>query len=44
LASICILLLLVGFAAPYLPPVAALVASSKIAGYFYSINILYYLL
>jgi hypothetical protein len=44
LAEIAILLLLVGFSAPYLPDVAKLVADSRIAGYFYSINILHYLL
>jgi uncharacterized membrane protein required for colicin V production len=44
LAETAILLLLVGFAAPYLPALAELVAQSRIAGFFYSFNVLQYLL
>ena len=44
LIQISILLLVLGFLVPYLPSVAKLVADSKIAGYFYAINILAYLL
>jgi hypothetical protein len=44
LAGILIILLLAGFAAPYLPAIAEQVAKSRIASYFYSINILYYLI
>jgi hypothetical protein len=44
LFEIAILLLLVGLAAPLLPQVAAAVAQSRIAGYFYSVNVLQYVL
>jgi hypothetical protein len=44
LAEVSILLLVIGFLAPYLPSVAGLIEKSWIASYFYSINILYYLL
>jgi hypothetical protein len=44
LAQVLILLLVIGFLAPYIPGVAELIADSKLAGFFYSINILHYLL
>jgi hypothetical protein len=44
LCEAAIILLLVGFAAPCLPQVAAAVAQSRIAGYFYAMNVLQYLL
>jgi hypothetical protein len=44
IVEVAILLLLVGLVAPYWPALAGLVAGSRIAGYFYSINILYYLM
>jgi uncharacterized membrane protein required for colicin V production len=44
LAEAAVLLLLVGFAAPYWPSLAEMVAESRIAGFFYSFNVLQYLL
>jgi len=44
LVQISILLLVFGFLVPYIPAVADLIADSRIASYFYAINILAYLL
>ncbi|MEA4888855.1 MAG: CvpA family protein [Clostridiaceae bacterium] len=40
LVAVLILLLLIGYAAPYWPAVAGQVAKSRLAGYFYSVNFL----
>jgi len=40
LVAVLILLLLIGYAAPYWPAVAGEVAKSRLAGYFYSVNFL----
>ena len=40
LVTVLILLMLIGYAAPYWPAVAGQVAKSRLAGYFYSVNFL----
>jgi hypothetical protein len=43
-AEACVLLLVLGFAAPYIPAVAASIDKSTIVKFLYSMNFLYYLL
>lgn len=44
LIQVSIILLVLGFLTPYLPSIASAISDSRIAAYFYSINILAYLL